>query len=93
MIYYGFIKFYYISLRLVPYAFKNVTLILYEQYYFYLWRIDIMNKREIAENPLSLTRLKHCEAIRINNKLYTVKYGERGEYLLYRIYGKFELIK
>lgn len=43
-------------------------------------------------NPMHLTRLKHCESVRINNELYTVKYGERGDYLLYHIYGEFELL-
>lgn len=52
-----------------------------------------MNRKEIADNPLDLTRLKHCEAIRIDNELYTVKYnGEIGDYRLYRIYGEFELL-
>lgn len=51
-----------------------------------------MKREKIAENPLDLTRLKHCEAIRIENQLYTVKYGEMGDYLLYRIYGEFELL-
>lgn len=51
-----------------------------------------MNKKAIAKNPMHLTRLKHCEAIRIDNELYTVKYGEIGDYLLYRIYGEFELL-
>lgn len=51
-----------------------------------------MNKKAIAKSPLDLTRLKHCEAIRIDNELYTVKYGEMGDYLLYRIYGEFELL-
>ena len=51
-----------------------------------------MSRKGIADNPLALTRLKHCEAIRIDNQLYTVKYGEMGDYLLYRIYGEFELL-
>lgn len=51
-----------------------------------------MNRREIAKNPLDLTRLKHCEAVRINNTLWTVKYGERGDYRLYRIFGECELL-
>ena len=48
--------------------------------------------REAINNSMHLTRLKHCEAVRINDELYTVKYGERGDYLLYRIYGEFELL-
>lgn len=51
-----------------------------------------MNRREIAENPFDLTRLKHVSAVRINNELYTVKYGENGDYLLYHISGTSELI-
>ena len=47
-----------------------------------------MNKK----SKMALTRLKHCEAVRINNELYTVKYGESGDYLLYKVYGRFELI-
>lgn len=51
-----------------------------------------MNRTKIAKSNMALTRLKHCNAVRIDNELYTVKYGERGDYLLYRIYGEFELI-
>ena len=51
-----------------------------------------MNKKQISKSKMALTRLKHCEAIRIDNELYTVKYGENGDYRLYKIYGEFELI-
>lgn len=51
-----------------------------------------MNRKKMADNPLDLTRLKHCNSVRIQNQLWTVKYGEAGDYLLYRIYGEFELI-
>lgn len=51
-----------------------------------------MNRREIAKNPMHLTRLKHCECVRIDNTLWTVKYGQDGDYLLYSIYGEFELL-
>ena len=51
-----------------------------------------MDKKAVSKSPLDLRRLKHCEAVRINNELYSVKYGKRGNYLLYRIYGELELL-
>lgn len=51
-----------------------------------------MNRKKIAKSPVDLTRLKHCDSVRIDNSLWTVKYNKDGDYLLYRIYGEVELL-
>lgn len=53
-----------------------------------------MNRNELKKHskPHDLIRLKHCEAVRIGDNLFTVKYGRAGDYRLYRIYGEVELL-